>query len=530
MILGLMRKHAKSWIIKFMIAVICIVFVLYFGYTFRAQRGLRIAKVNGEVITRAEYQNEYRRLYDMFKRMYGDAWNESLAKALNLRQIALRNLIDQRIMAQEARRLGIRVSVHEIQEEILRYPAFQRNGRFDIRLYKMLLRDNGIEPKDFEKAVAQQILANKLKEFILSFMDVTDKEAYDYFLYKNKKIRISYVLFRPERYKKDVKVDEKMIRDFFKKHKERYRVPERIRCAYIVIDPKDFEDKVKLTEKDIQEYYNFHMDEYKLPGEKEPPPLKDIRDKVIRDLVEERSRELAQEKGYELIDKMPYDISLEEYAKENGLKVKYTDYFSLDDNSIPGIGGDKKIIAKLFELKGKDVSDLLLIKGKYYIFQVSERKPSFIPKLESVYEDVKEDLINELAMERAKEEARKFLKEVSKDDSLKDMAKKMGLEIKYTDFFSRSDPIPDIGGNQDLKEELFSLDKRHRYPKDIYSNYDGAYVIRWEGEKEPDKREFEKNKYKIKLEISYLKRDMAFNSWLNSLRKSAKIEILNPVE
>jgi peptidyl-prolyl cis-trans isomerase D len=31
MILGLMRKHAKSWLIKFMIAIICLVFVLYFG-------------------------------------------------------------------------------------------------------------------------------------------------------------------------------------------------------------------------------------------------------------------------------------------------------------------------------------------------------------------------------------------------------------------------------------------------------------------------------------------------------------------
>ena len=31
MVLSLMRKHAKSWLIKFLIAIIAVVFVFYFG-------------------------------------------------------------------------------------------------------------------------------------------------------------------------------------------------------------------------------------------------------------------------------------------------------------------------------------------------------------------------------------------------------------------------------------------------------------------------------------------------------------------
>ena len=531
MILGLMRKHAKSWLIKFIIAVICLVFVLYFGYSFRAQRGLRIAKVNGEVITRAEYQNEYDRLYRMFKQIYGEYWNEKIAKALDLKRIALENLIDQRLMSQEAKKLGIKVSVEEIQEAIMKYPAFQRNGVFDVRIYKAFLRENRMDPEEFENGVKNQILSNKLKEFLLTFMNVTDKEAYDYFKYKNEKIKVSFVLFKPEMFKDRVKVDEKMIKEFFKKHKERYRVPEMVKCVYVVIDPKEFESKIKPTEKEIQQYYNFHMDDYKLPGQKNPPPLKDVKDKVIRDLIEEKSTELAQEKGYELIDKMPYDIALEEYAKQNHLKVGYTAFFSINDSTIPDIGGDRKTVESLFSLKDKEISDLIMLRGKFYIFQVKERKASFIPKLESVYDQVKEDLIDELAMEEAKKEARSFLKEVkSKSGLWEEMIKKMGLELKQTDFFKRSDQIPYIGGDQELKEILFSLDKDHRYPNDIYANQEGAYVIRWEGRKEPDKKEFQKQKYNLKIELSYIKRDRAFEMWLKALRKSAKIEILNPVE
>jgi len=50
MLLSLMRKHAKSWLIKSLIAIIAIVFVFYFGYSFRSETGAKIAYVNGELI------------------------------------------------------------------------------------------------------------------------------------------------------------------------------------------------------------------------------------------------------------------------------------------------------------------------------------------------------------------------------------------------------------------------------------------------------------------------------------------------
>ncbi len=524
MILGLMRKHARSWLIKIIMAVIILVFVLYFGYSFRAQRGLRIAKVNGDVITRAEYQTEYNRLYKIFKETYGDAWNEKIARALNLKRLALENLINQRIMAQEAKRLGIEVSAKEIQKIIMKYPAFQVNGIFNVRLYKRLLSDNRMSPEEFENGIAKQILSDKLKNFILSFMNVTDQEALDYYRYKNEKIKISYVIFKPDIFKKEVKVTKAMIEEFFKKNKEKYRVPIKIKFAYIVINPKQFEDKIKPTEQEIKEYYNYHMDDYRLPGEKEAPPLKDIKDKVIRDLIDEKSIDLAQEKGYELIDKMPYDLDLATYAKDNGLQIKYTEYISQKDEFIPNIGGDNKIIQKLFDLKGKDVSDLIMLRGKFYIFQIADKKSSYIPKLKDVFYKVKEDLIKKLAMEKAKTVAKEYLKELKDGKDWKKLAKRKKVKIKYTDFFTRMDPIPQINGSRALREVLFSLNENRRYPDNVYSNYNGAYVIRWEGRKDINMDDFFKQKSKIKLQISYIKREEAFNAWIRDLRKVAKIE------
>jgi len=48
MVLSLMRKHAKSWLIKFLIGIIAVVFIFYFGYSFRSKGGVKVAYVNGE--------------------------------------------------------------------------------------------------------------------------------------------------------------------------------------------------------------------------------------------------------------------------------------------------------------------------------------------------------------------------------------------------------------------------------------------------------------------------------------------------
>ena len=53
MLLSLMRKHAKSWLIKFLIAIIAVVFIFYFGYSFTEQEGAKVAEVNGEIISRS---------------------------------------------------------------------------------------------------------------------------------------------------------------------------------------------------------------------------------------------------------------------------------------------------------------------------------------------------------------------------------------------------------------------------------------------------------------------------------------------
>ncbi len=74
--LSMMRKHAQSWIIKAVLGLIVIVFVFWGVGSYRSERASRVAQVNGETISVAEYQQNYRQTLDRIKDVYGQQLDE----------------------------------------------------------------------------------------------------------------------------------------------------------------------------------------------------------------------------------------------------------------------------------------------------------------------------------------------------------------------------------------------------------------------------------------------------------------------
>ena len=630
MVLSLMRKHAKSWLIKFMIAIIAVVFIFYFGYSFRAGRGLKIAYVNGEVISGLEYQKAYWDLLEGLRRQYKDVWNDNLIKVFDLKNRALDNLINQKLISQEAKRLGLAVTETEIQEAILEYPAFQINDQFDIGRYRAVLSQNRMKPEDFEESMAKELLVGKLRQFLFAFMTVTDQEILAYYTYENEKTKISFIQFRPDTFKESIEPDEARMKEFFDERKEEYRVPEKIKVAYLLIDPDTFKDQVKPTDREIKDYYEYNINTFSEPKqvkarhilfklsqdaseaeEKEvrekaakvleeakqgkdfaelaekfsegptkakggdlgyfsegrmakpfevaafkmkkgeiselvrtrfgyhiikvedikearTKSLDEVREQIVKTLVENATAELAHESALSLIDQMPYDTDLAEYAAERDLKVKYSEYFS-QDQPMPGIGGDERLRQALFSLEGNETSEVIELNGKFYIFQVAERKPSYLPEMKEAEDKLKEDFAAHLAAKEAKAAAEKFLAELHKGKEWEELVKEDNMEPQTTDFFTRRGSIPKIGYAPDLQEIAFGLNDNNRYPDSVFENDSGAFVIRWEEKKEIDEEKYQEESERYRFSLMQTKHRRAFQIWLESLKMKAEISIVNPV-
>ena len=632
MLLSLMRKHAKSWLIKFLIGMIAIVFIFYFGYSFTAKEGIRVAYVNGDVISGWELKKTYDSLVEGLQREYKHAWSDKLIEVFDLKKKALQNLINQKLISQEARRLGLDTTEKEIQREILSYPAFQFKGRFDQARYRSLLQQNRMKPEDFETIIAQDLLQKKVGQFLNTFLAVSDQEVLDQYRYINQKIRISFVRFSPDEFKESIQIDEPSMEKYFEEKKEKYRIPEKVKIAYIVLDPKEFsnEDQAGLTERALSDYYNENLEMFqeekqvsarhilfKLSQEAPPEEEKKVREKArgvlerarqgedfaslareysegptgkdggdlgtftsgqmvksfeeaafkmkpgeISDLVrtpfgyhiikaedvkEARTKtleevranieemlvntatsDLAHEKALALIDQMPYDVDLAEYASDHKVPLEQTDYFSQNE-PIPGIEGDAKIRELIFSLEKNEVSELIEADGKFYIIQVVDRNRSRLPALDEVRDEVKGNYAPHLSVLEAKSAAEKYLKELTGGKAWDEMAQRNDLKPEMTDFFTRNDPVPQIGYQKDLQEAAFSLGEEKRYPDKVFVNETGVFVIRWEGKQDVDQEEYLKEKERYRSSLTLAKHRVIFGEWLESLREKAEIEIVRPV-
>ena len=632
MLLSLMRKHAKSWLIKALIAIIAIVFVFYFGYSFHGREGIKIALVNDEVITAVEYQKSYRSMVEALQREYRGMWSDNLIKVFDVKNRALESLIIQKLVSQEAKKIGLDVTEKEVQDKIMSNPSFQFRGRFDESRYRSVLQNHHMTPEEFEVLVAREMIQDKVEQLLTTLSPVTDQEIQEQYTFANEKVKISYVEFKPDQFKNKVKVEQAGLEKYFEDNKEAYRVPEKIRMAYVVFDPDAYKDQVKISEDQLKDYYEDNLDTFRekkqvkarhilfmlaenaskeeedkiklkatavlqqaragadfgelakkntedpsgkenggdlgyfsqgqmvKPFEEAAFKLKkdeisdlvrtsfgyhlikveDVKEAKTKSLEEARAEILsmlqktattdaAHERALSFVDKMPYQADLLKYAAESKVPVKETGYFSQKD-AIPEIGTNEKLKQTLFSMERDEPSDLVDAGGKFYMFQVKDKKPSALPALDEVKDKVREDYVLSIANQAAKSAGEDYLKALKEGKDWAALAKERGVETKTTEFISRQETIPQIGYFQELQEAAFSLNQNKRYADSVFQNDKGVFVIRWEGDQDIDKNKFEEEKKRYRDMLVRLKNQSLFKEWIEHLKSRAKIEMLQPLE
>ena len=83
----------------------------------------------------------------------------------NLEREIIAQILRQRVLIQEAERLGLVVSVEEIAREIRQYQAFQtEDGKFSADLYASVLKHSGLSKGLFEEQRREAILLQKLNQ------------------------------------------------------------------------------------------------------------------------------------------------------------------------------------------------------------------------------------------------------------------------------------------------------------------------------------------------------------------------------
>ena len=175
--LKLLRKGAieQPFVYKLIMWVLAIVFVIGMGWGLggfvKDSTENDIGKVNGAVISKAEYDRNYERMYKLYRDLLKDNFKEEMVK-----NFVLDGLIEKKLWLQAAHHMGLSVSLDNLQDIIVRTPSFQDKGRFDPDLYRRVLRVNRLNPEVFEQNLQEDLTIEKAKNAVRNAVVLTPSE------------------------------------------------------------------------------------------------------------------------------------------------------------------------------------------------------------------------------------------------------------------------------------------------------------------------------------------------------------------
>ncbi len=497
--LYLMRKHAGSWLIKVALGAIIVVFIFWYGWNFRAQRKNRVAVVNGEVITLEQYRDAYDRLMDQYRRQFSSSLDEKLLKTLGLKRQAVNQLINRRLLFQKANQLGLHVTKEELVRTIQKMAAFQHNGRFDPRLYQRILAANRMTPEMFEASVRGDLIVEKIQGFVLGSVKVSDSEALDTFMWREEKVNLDYVPFKPSSYK-DVKVTLEDVESYFSEHKDAYEMPPKVKVRYARFGFKDFESQIKITEEEISEYFDLNKNAYATP--------KKVRARHILFRTE-------QDANKETLDKVRNKaLQVLKEARAGADFAKLAEQYS-DDPGTKSKGGELGFFTKermvkpfseaAFAMKPGEISEPVKTRFGWHLINVEQVQEAKEPVLADVKDEIRSKLVKEGARTLAYDRAEEMYDASYAAGHIADAESSFKVEIIETEFFARSDHLKGIKEAKKFADVAFDLGNDEvNEPLELA---DGYYILEVIDRKPAEIPKLEAVEIKVSNDLVGFKRD-----------------------
>jgi peptidyl-prolyl cis-trans isomerase D len=461
-----MRQNVKSlkpvlWIV--IATFVVSIFVIWGGGGFGGGSGdSTMATVGGERISSDDYFQGLRQRLESMEKQFGSL-NANLIRQLNIPEQTLEQLIQQKLLLQIARAMGLRASNREVRERIVSYPVFQRDGGFvGFDEYKRILDYSRIPLADFENGLRQDVLISKAVRVLTAGIAVTEDEVWENYRKQNETAKIEYLVSETSKVEITDKPAEADVRARFEADPSAYRIPERRTGDYLFLKAEDLKKEVTVTDAEIENYYRDNRAQFEKPEQV----------RVSRVFIP------FADGGREAATAQAADIRKRAEAGEDfaGLARAY----SKDDKAAEG--GDwglfewRSLPAAEVEAAGalalNGVSGVIESDDGAAVLKVTEKEPAQTQALSEVSATIKTMLEDQKSRTLVAERIQRIEKTARRDKSLDLAAQKEGLKISSTGPLKKGDPLAGVDSAGAVSEALFGLELKG-ISEPVYS-YEGT--------------------------------------------------------
>ena len=522
--LDFLRKRKRNWVIILFLGIIVVSFALFVGSgKFHDQGAGDVAEINGESISQREFAIQYERAVERYRQMFKGSLTPEMIKVLNIKGSLLEELIQRKLMLQEARNLGLTATDDDLAEHLALAPEFQVGGRFSKDRYLQILQTNRLLPTQFEEEQRDQLTIQRLYSVLVDSVRVTEAEARDRYKIDQEKINLSYIKLPISSFTSQVKLSEEDIKQYYERNKESLKQPLKIQVEYLTYPFERFEPSGQTSDKEIENYYQANREE-KFHHPKE---------------VKVGYIAVKLEAGADANQKKNAQARAESIVKEARAGKDFADLakrFS-EDPTAPK-GGDLGWIAPgqlpppiektIFALARGAVTDPLETPAGFQIFKAEDLKPEKTESLQEATPEIRKILRAEKAKNEAAKVADRDREKALSGTELSKLAQESGVKLTVGNWLAAGETLPEIGENQEFYKNAFALAAREVSP--VIEGKNGYYLIRLKERKEPATPPLESVRDQIEKNLrdskAYELATQKGNSLLEELKKTKDISKL----
>ncbi len=224
------------------------------------EAGDRVATVNGEKISRKQYEDRYKAIMDYYAQVNRGRLTPEMAEQLGLPQRVVDELVTEAVVVQRAEAEGLGLDDEEFNATVHTMDAFQDNGRFSMDRYQRFILMKGV---DAERDLRRYLTLRKVQRLIVGGVRVTDAEIEQAWQLRREEVRAAWALVELGPLMTAVAASDAEVAEYFQAHPEEFKAPERRRVQYVTLVAKDFTPKV--SDAEVEKYYTEHAKEYETP-------------------------------------------------------------------------------------------------------------------------------------------------------------------------------------------------------------------------------------------------------------------------
>ncbi len=371
----------------------------------------------------------------------------------------LNQLVFQKEVEYEAKRLGITVSDKERADRIRQYLPTVYNGDtfvgMDTYAREVQTRFQMTVPA-FEQAVKDGLIDEKFRKLLTDGISVSPAEIQEEFRTQNEKVKLDYVLIKPEDLVAKLSLDNAQVTSYFDQNRSKYQIPEKRVVRYALVDINQLRMNTPVTDDELKPIYQQDIQQYQVKNRVHA-------EHILLMTVGKTDAEVAEikKKAEDILAQVKkkganFEELAKKYSEDPGSKAKNGDLGWIEPGqTVP------EFEKATFALNKGETSDLVKSQFGFHIIKVLEKETAHT----RTFDEVKDSLRPRFQLNKAELAANAIADKLSSDIrqsnklGLDELAAKYHLPVAETRPVSATEPVFELGTSKDILEQILHLRK-----------------------------------------------------------------------